>query len=100
MKEAIIYLVAITAAELINVTIGPVWGIVCHITVLAAVILNSALVNHPTLQRLLLSLAPIPLVRIISLSMPLANIPQVWWYPIIYIPLLMAAFQVVSGVVN
>jgi membrane protease YdiL (CAAX protease family) len=26
--------------------------------------------------------------------MPLANIPQIWWYPIIYIPLLVAAFQV------
>ena len=27
--------------------------------------------------------------------MPLANIPQVWWYPIIYLPILVAAIQVV-----
>jgi hypothetical protein len=26
--------------------------------------------------------------------MPLANIPQIWWYPIIYMPLLLATFQV------
>ena len=26
--------------------------------------------------------------------MPLANIPQVWWYPIIYIPLLVATLEV------
>ena len=27
--------------------------------------------------------------------MPLANIPQIWWYPIIYVSLLAAAFMVV-----
>ena len=26
--------------------------------------------------------------------MPLVNIPQIWWYPIIYAPLLVAAFMV------
>ncbi len=95
MKEALVYLVAITIAEVITVTIGPMWGMVCHIIVLVAVILHSALTSGQTHQQLLLSLALVPLIRIISLSMPLANIPQVWWYPIIYIPLLVAAFEVV-----
>ena len=94
MKEALVYLLAITVAEVINVTITPVWGIVCHITVLAVLILRSALADKPY-QQLLLSLTLVPLVRIISLSMPLVNIPQVWWYPIIYAPLLVAAWQVV-----
>jgi len=34
-------------------------------------------------------------VRIISLCIPLVNIPQIWWYPIIYAPLLAAAIVVV-----
>ncbi len=94
MKEALVYLLAITAAEVITVTIGPVWGIVCHIIVLVALILHSGLASERAYQQLLLSLALVPLVRIISLSMPLANIPQVWWYPIVYSPLLIAALQV------
>ena len=46
-------------------------------------------------RQLILSLALVPLVRIISLSMPLVNIPQIWRFPIIYAPLLVAAIVVV-----
>lgn len=94
MKEALVYLLVITIAEIINVTVGPVWGIACHIVVLVALILHSALTDKRPYQQLFLSLGLVPLVRIISLSIPLASIPQVWWYPIIYAPLLVAAWQV------
>ncbi|MFC1933997.1 lysostaphin resistance A-like protein [Chloroflexota bacterium] len=94
MKEALVYVQAITIAELIVVAIDPVWGIVCHILVLATLIARSALISEHTNQQLLLSVALVPLVRIISLSMPLADIPQIWWYPIIYAPLVVTAFIV------
>jgi len=95
MKEALIYFLAIAISEVITVTIAPLWGIVCHIVVLIALILHSVLVRRQTLQRLLISLALVPLIRIVSLSVPLANIPRTWWYPIIYTPLLIAALEVV-----
>ncbi len=95
MKEAIIYLLAITAAETVTVFIQPVWGIVCHAIVLVAVVMHSALASDYRYRQLILSLALVPLVRIISLCMPLVNIPQIWWYPIIYAPLLVAAIVVV-----
>lgn len=95
MKAALVYLLAIIIAEVIHITIGPVWGITCHIIVLIALIPHSALVRRQTHQQLLLSLALVPLVRIISLSMPLVNIPPIWWYPLIYAPLLVAAVMVV-----
>ena len=95
MKEAIIYLLAITAAEAVTVFVQPVWGIVCHAIVLVAVVMHSALASDYRYRHLLLSLALVPLVRIISLCMPLVNIPQIWWYPIIYAPLLVAAIVVV-----
>jgi membrane protease YdiL (CAAX protease family) len=94
VKEAIIYLLAVTAAEVITVAIKPMWGIVFHILILVALLLHAALVGKDTLQKFLLSLALVPLIRIISLSLPLANIPQVWWYPIVYAPLLVAALEV------
>jgi len=95
MKEAIIYLLAITAAEAVTVFVQPVWGIACHAIVLVAVVMHSALASDSRYRHLVLSLALVPLVRIISLGMPLVNIPQIWRYPIIYAPLLAAAIVVV-----
>ncbi len=97
MIVAIIYLLAVTLAELVTIFYMPVWGIVCHLLILAALLLHSSL-GFPDkyhYRRLVLSLALVPLVRVISLSMPLVNIPQLWWYPIIYTPLLAAAFLAV-----
>ena len=95
MKEAIIYLLAITTAEAVTVFVQPVWGMVCHAIALVAVVMHSALASDDRYRHLILSLALVPLVRIISLCMPLVNIPQIWWYPIIYVPLLAAAIVVV-----
>jgi len=95
MKVALAYLLAITIAEVITITNEPVWGVVCHIIMLSAIILHSALSEGQTQQQLLLSLMLVPLIRIISLAMPLADIPKIWWYPIIYTPLLVATIMVV-----
>ena len=95
MREALLYLLPISAAEIITITLGPMWGIASHILLLVTVTLHAALFDRDqNVQRLLLSLAIIPLIRIISLSIPLVDIPQVWWYPIIYVPLLLATMQV------
>lgn len=97
MAEAVAYLLAITIAEAVTVFVQPLWGIVCHAVILVAVILHSALASDYRYRYLALSLALVPLVRIISLCMPLANIPQIWWYPIIYAPLLVIAAVVIVG---
>ncbi len=91
MIEALIYLLAIALAEVVTVLYTPVWGIVGHIAILITVILRPALAREHPYRQLLLSLALVPLVRIMSLSMPLANLPQIWWYPIIYAPLIASA---------
>ncbi len=95
MIEAIIYLLAVTIAEVITIFIQPLWGIVCHAVILAALIVHSAVVDKHLSRQLLLSLALVPLVRIISLSVPLAGIPQLLLYPIVYVPLLVSALVVV-----
>ena len=96
MRVVIVYLLAIAGAEAITVFAHPMWGIVCHIAILVAAILQSSLAKgyHDSQRHLVLSLALVPLVRILSLSIPLVNIPQIWRYPAIYIPLAAAAFMV------
>lgn len=91
MIEAIFYLLAIAIAELVAVSGYPLWGLASHAAILILLIVQSAVATRYPHRPLLLSLALVPLVRIISLSMPLADIPQIWWYPIIYVPLLAAA---------
>ncbi len=92
--EFIIYLLVITAAETVTVFLAPLWGILSHIIILITLILHSALASEYPYRQLVLSLALVPLVRVMSLSMPLSNIPQIWWYPIIYAPLVVAAVVV------
>ncbi len=94
MSRALFYLAVIGIAEVVTTFYQPILGIACHSVILVAMLIDSALVDRYFYGRLVLALSLIPLIRIISLSMPLADIPQIWWYPIIYLPLLAAAIVV------
>ncbi|MEK7353331.1 MAG: CPBP family intramembrane glutamate endopeptidase, partial [Chloroflexota bacterium] len=72
MNKALVYLLVITLAEIVTVSIHPVLGMVGYIIILIALILHSASTSQPAYHQLWLSLALVPLIRIISLSMPLA----------------------------
>ncbi len=103
MIRAIIYLLAITVAEVIVVILEPETGIVtasiigiaCHTIILLATLIDAALIDKYSHGRLVLSLSLVPLIRIISLTLPLADIPRIWQYLIVYLPLLAAAIVVV-----
>jgi membrane protease YdiL (CAAX protease family) len=92
-----IYLCAITLAELLT-TILPIWqmGLVFHGIVLLVLVVHSALVVSRREQRLFLTLAFAPLIRMVSLSIPLRDLPQIYWYLIIGTPLFLAAFLVMK----
>ena len=94
MLRAVTYLLAITAAEVVTVIFQPIAGIACYTAILLVTIVDAALINKYFYGRLVLALAVVPLIRIISLSLPLVDIPQIWWYPLIYLPLLAAAIVV------
>jgi len=94
MISAILYLVAIAMAESVTVYVQPLWGLGCHAVILTVVIVYSAVGSRYPYRPLLTALALVPLVRIVSLTVPLANIPQIWWYPITYVPLLAASIVV------
>ncbi|MFZ5633022.1 MAG: CPBP family intramembrane glutamic endopeptidase [Bacillota bacterium] len=67
-------------------------GMAVHILLLAALLAHSSLA--PGSRHVYLSLAIAPMIRILSLSMPLARVPLVYWYVIIGIPVFIAAFVV------
>ena len=54
-------------------------------------LIHAALASERRLQRLIFSLTLAPLIRLVSLSLPLVNFPFAYWYMIVGAPLLLAA---------
>ncbi len=87
-------LVAITAAELLTALLEPLAGLVCHGVIFITLLIAGVHINEARSQNLTISLSLVPLIRIMSLSMPLATVPQIYWFPLIYVPLLIATVVV------
>jgi membrane protease YdiL (CAAX protease family) len=95
LAAALLYLIWFTAAEVLTVLFAVSAGVLLHLLGLFALLLHTAVAwqqgpNH----RFLLSLAFIPLIRIVSLALPLAGFSRVYWYLITSIPLFAAAYVV------
>jgi membrane protease YdiL (CAAX protease family) len=91
----LIYLAAIAGAELIAALVSSVGGIIFHFALLFSIIYSSAAVGtHPS-YKLFLALALAPLIRIASLSMPLAEFSEIYWYLFTSIPLLAGALVII-----
>lgn len=80
---AIVYLILITIAELLASAIDAVVGVALHTILLLSLILLGATARQVHRRRFLLSLALSPLIRIISVTVPLNNRPIVEWYLVI-----------------
>ncbi|MEM7333761.1 MAG: type II CAAX endopeptidase family protein [Chloroflexota bacterium] len=96
------YLVLIMFSEIVTVWIVPqatalLFGLLQFqfMLMLFLISLHAAVRWHTNERNVLLSLAMVPIIRLISLSLPLANIPLIYWYFIISIPIFIAAFMMV-----
>jgi membrane protease YdiL (CAAX protease family)/LysM repeat protein len=82
-RLAILYLFLIIIAELLATAYEPVIGVALHTLILLSLILQGALARQVQKRRFLLALALSPLIRIISVTVPLNNRPIVEWYLVI-----------------
>jgi hypothetical protein len=89
-----LYVIAVSAAELATAFTDARWGLSMHITILAALLAHASLASAQSSQRLFLALALAPLIRILSLTMPLEDIDLVYWYAIVGAPLMLTAVVV------
>ena len=88
------YLAGLTAAELLTTLSNPQIGLILHGILLVLLIIHSTLFSRRGEQKLLITLTLAPLIRLMSLSIPLLNFPVTYWYAVIGAPLLLAAFLV------
>jgi len=88
---ALLYVIAVAAAELATTFTDARWGLAMHLALVAALLAHASLATKQSSQRLFLALALAPLIRVLSLTMPLEDIDLVYWYAIVGAPLLLAA---------
>jgi uncharacterized protein len=85
------YLVTVIIAELLTALVDPVIGVAVHLVVFGAILVHST----SRVERLpLLGLSLVPLIRIVSLGLPLSDFDQRWWLYFTSVPLLAAVVLV------
>lgn len=89
---AIAALVAVAVAELLTTWSDPRLGMILHGLLLAGLFVASMQTQWREAWSLLLTLAFAPLIRILSLSLPLTEFPILYWYLITSVPLFAAVW--------
>jgi membrane protease YdiL (CAAX protease family) len=88
------YMLVITIAEAATTFLNPRLGLVIHGLLLVLILLHTGLGASTGQRKFLLALALAPLIRLMSLSMPLLQFDFMFWYMIIGLPLLISAIVV------
>jgi membrane protease YdiL (CAAX protease family) len=90
MLTAAAYMGGIAMAELLTTFVDPRVGLVADAVLLLMLFIHAAVVDTKAERAFLVALSFAPMIRILSLSMPLAQIPILYWYLIASVPLFAA----------
>jgi membrane protease YdiL (CAAX protease family) len=91
MRVALAYIAAIVLAELVGAYGSTGVGASLHGVLIVALLIHFSWGESAAYRRLLPVLALAPLLRLLSLAMPAPQIPSIYWYALVGIPLLLAA---------
>lgn len=89
-RIAIVYLILIVFAEILIVFVGLVPGFVVYATLVLALLSHYAVSAQTAGHRLLAVLALVPLIRMLSLILPIPQLPVVYWNGLVGVVLLLA----------
>ncbi len=87
------YLLAATAGEVAAVYV-PLLGLGIYTALLIAMLTQGVMSRDDDRCNLALALVPAPLIRLLSLTMPLLDFPRVAWYPMVAVPLIVAVWLI------
>lgn len=94
---ACVFLLAIVLAESVTNLVSPLGGMLLHLLVFGTLIVQGAVETRNHGATLFLSLALVPLIRVVSLGIPLGVFSQEWWFVLTGIPILAASLTVVRS---
>lgn len=86
-----VYLVALVLAEVAGVAVSPGLGAALHAALFVALIVHYVWKPDAPYRRMLPVLALLPLTRILSLALPSPELPSIYWYALVGVPVLIAA---------
>lgn len=92
------YLLLITLAELVTSVIDPQLGLTFHALLLLCFMVHGSIAHRTGVGQFALALTLAPLIRMLSVSLPLLSFPQMAWYPIVSVPLLIAMWLIVRQI--
>lgn len=92
------YLALVTAAELITSLVDLQIGMMFHMGLVLLFVMHGAFGRTDQERRLALAMTVVPFIRLLSLSLPLASLPQVAWYPMVAVPILLGAWYIARQV--
>ena len=88
------YLFTIALAELVTTFFNPQFGLIMDGILILVIFLHTSLCRVKAQQKFLCTVMLVPLIRLVSLSMPLVGFESSFWFAIIGIPLLLSAYLV------
>lgn len=91
-RSALISFAGVTIAEATTTLVEPRLGMALHGLVLIGLFLQASLLDRGQQRGFFLSMALAPLIRLLSLSLPLPSFPFMYWYAVVGAPLLLAAY--------
>lgn len=89
-----LFLAAIVVAELVTAWVNPLAGLSLHALILLGWIPLTALEQDRREQSLMIASMLLPVIRLVSLALPLHLLSPLAWYPATAIPLYVAAWKV------
>jgi uncharacterized protein len=89
-----LFLAAFAAAEFVTCSVKDYAGIIFYFAILLSLIINSAVNKDKDQRKFWMTLGLVPLIRIASLAIPLAEISEIFWYLLIAVPVLAGIFVV------
>jgi hypothetical protein len=93
-----IILASITLAEMLTIIVEVKAGIIIYSCIFLFLLVYPVFTENQEYRNLMWGLSIVPLIRIVSISIPLSALPQIYWYPILYLPLLAASYVIMRNV--
>jgi membrane protease YdiL (CAAX protease family) len=92
------YLLAIVAAEALTALLHPAIGVLCHVFLLIVLLAHSAWRPEAAHRPVLPALALLPILRILSVVMPIRGVDPIFWHLLIGVPLAVATFLALRAI--
>lgn len=95
---ALAYLAGVTLGEVLTTYADPRLGMATHCLLLLALVIQAGRTTNGQERPFLISMAFAPLIRILSLALPLTGFPLLYWYLIISVPLFVTLYAAAHAV--